>query len=205
MHQSEPDVAMIDVAIAVDAKMLPRDHAQALQDALLARLPWLAEDAGAGIHPLKVVAGAENLALLARRTRLLLRTQSKRFDAVCGLSGCELDIAGYSLRMGEVQKRELLPHSTMYAYRVASASENEVDFMRQFGLQLGALSIAGEQVCGLRQHIQSRGETIATFSMMLHGLNAQQSLRLQVQGVGSHRLLGCGLFVPHKSAAAVGS
>jgi hypothetical protein len=40
---------------------------------------------------------------------------------------------------------------------------------------------------------------------MLSGLNAAQSLRVLRQGVGPHRLLGCGLFVPHKSAAAVGA
>ena len=45
---------------------------------------------------------------------------------------------------------------------------------------------------------------MTTFSMMLHALVPEQSLRLQQHGLGPHRLLGCGLFVPHKSAAAVG-
>ena len=48
-------------------------------------------------------------------------------------------------------------------------------------------------------------QEMTTFSMMLHGLGPEQSLRLQQRGLGPHRLLGCGLFVPHKSAAAVGA
>jgi hypothetical protein len=39
---------------------------------------------------------------------------------------------------------------------------------------------------------------------MLHGLRARDSLRVLEQGLGEHRLMGCGVFVPHKSAAAVG-
>ncbi|MBK6324314.1 MAG: hypothetical protein IPF38_19705 [Burkholderiales bacterium] len=54
---------------------LPRDHAQALQHALTLQIPWLhAEDAGAGIHPVKLVAGPESVALLSQRTRLILRS-----------------------------------------------------------------------------------------------------------------------------------
>ena len=40
---------------------------------------------------------------------------------------------------------------------------------------------------------------------MLHGLSAADSLTVQRAGIGPHRALGCGLFVPHKSAAAVGA
>ena len=70
--------------------------------------------------------------------------------------------------------------------------------------ELAALAIAGERVCGKRQSLWVDGLEMTTFSMMLHALVPEQSLRLQEQGLGPYRLLGCGLFVPHKSAAAVG-
>ncbi len=38
---------------------------------------------------------------------------------------------------------------------------------------------------------------------MLDGLSAGDSLRVQQHGLGAHRRLGCGVFVPHRSAAAV--
>ncbi|MCE3273209.1 MAG: Cas6 Crispr, partial [Ramlibacter sp.] len=37
------------------------------------------------------------------------------------------------------------------------------------------------------------------------GLTRAESLRVLRRGIGPQRLLGCGLFVPHKSAAAVGA
>jgi len=40
---------------------------------------------------------------------------------------------------------------------------------------------------------------------MVDQLSAAQALRLMEHGLGAHRRLGCGLFVPHRSAAAVGA
>ena len=59
-------------------------------------------------------------------------------------------------------------------------------------------------ICGKRQQRDWPAGVVTTFSLMLHGLTASDSLRLQELGLGRHRLLGCGIFVPHKSAAAVG-
>jgi hypothetical protein len=38
---------------------------------------------------------------------------------------------------------------------------------------------------------------------MLHELSPEHSLRMQAAGLGAQRKLGCGIFVPHKSAGAV--
>ena len=48
-------------------------------------------------------------------------------------------------------------------------------------------------------------ERLHGYSLMLDGLSAEGALRLLDAGLGPHRRLGCGLFVPHKSAAAVGA
>jgi CRISPR-associated protein Cas6 len=118
-------------------------------------------------------------------------------------SGHSLDVAGHPLRLGAAQPRELQPHSTLYAYRVAADNADEVEFMAKMVRELADLAIGGERVCGKRQRMEVSGKTLDTFSLMLHALTPSHSLRLQQHGLGAHRLLGCGIFVPHKSAAAV--
>ena len=196
--------ALVEAVFPLEGKALPRDHAQALQHALAEQLPWLRSDAGAGIHPLKLVLGPESLALLSQRTRLILRVDANRLDELKALCGVELDVSGHALRLGAVHLRALQPLATLYAYRVAAVSADESEFMQAMEAELTALAIAGERVCGKRHSLRVDGLEMTTFSMMLHGLVAEQSLRLQQHGLGNHRLLGCGLFVPHKSAAAVG-
>jgi CRISPR-associated protein Cas6 len=195
---------LVEAAFPLEGKALPRDHAQALQHALAEQLPWLSSDAGAGIHPLKLVSGPESLALLSQRTRLILRVHASRLGELKAVSGVELDVAGHALRLGAVHLRALQPLATLYAYRVAASSADESAFMQAMEAELEALAITGERVCGKRQSMRVDGQEMTTFSMMLHALVPAQSLRLQQHGLGPHRLLGCGLFVPHKSAAAVG-
>ncbi len=77
--------------------------------------------------------------------------------------------------------------------------------MRDVQAELEALRIDAHTVCGKRQQRRSDAGVIVGFSLMLHGLGATDSLTVQRIGIGPHRALGCGLFVPHKSAAAVGA
>ncbi len=202
-NQQVQTVAAVDVVFPIHGQTLARDHAQSLQQALCAQWPWLTQDALAGVHSIKLVPGAGESALMSRRTRLLLRVSAQRAEELMALTALDLDVAGHHLRLSTPHLRELQPHSTLYAYKVASESGDEVALMAALALELAALGVGGERVCGKRQAMMVSGRAMDTFSLMLHALPPEQSLRLQQHGLGSHRLLGCGLFVPHKSAAAV--
>ena len=142
--------------------------------------------------------------MVSQRTRLILRVNLERAGELCRLSGVELDVAGHPLRLGDVHVRKLTAHATVYAYRVAAESADEAAFMQSIAQELAAVAIVGERVCGKRNQLMLNGGVLDTFSLMVHGLAPEQSLRLQMRGLGPHRLMGCGVFVPHKSAAAVG-
>jgi len=198
-----PHEDAVDVVFPLGGQTLPRDHAQALQLALCAQFPWLSAEALAGVHSVKLIPGAGDPALLSRRARLLLRVGAHRAEELMAVTGVDLDVNGHRLRLSAPHLRELQPHSTLYAYKVASESGDEVALMAALELELAALGVGGERVCGKRQPMVVSGGALDTFSLMLHALPPAQSLRLQQYGLGPHRLLGCGIFVPHKSAAAV--
>lgn len=193
----------VDAVFPLEGLALRRDHAQSLQLALRERLSWLGEDFRTGIHPVKVVHGSEDSALLPRRARLLIRVVKDRYDDLTDLAGAEINVDGHLVHLGTPHVRELEPHATMYAYRVAAQSDDELPFMAAVNAELADLAIGGERVCGKRHTMVLSGAVLHTFSLMLHQLSPEQSLRLQQHGLGPHRLLGCGIFVPHKSAAAV--
>jgi CRISPR-associated protein Cas6 len=202
---AELEPSSVDVAFALEGRSLPRDHAQALSDALAPHLPWLAGHPTAGVHAVKVVPGSDPVAWLSQRARLLLRVPASREPALAALAGCTLGVGDSAVRLGPPKPHPLLPHGTLYAYFVAAAGDDEAAFMQTVDAQLDALGIACRTVCGKRQHRHSAAAPLVGFSLMLHGLSPADSLTLQRVGLGPHRSLGCGLFVPHKSAAAVGS
>ena len=196
----------VDVAFALEGRSLPRDHAQALADALAAHLPWLAGHPTAGVHSVKVVPGSDPSAWLSLRARLLLRVPKSREAALAALAGRTLDRGRHRAAPGRRR-------SPTRCFRTAPCtrpswppqSDDEAAFMRGVDAELAAIGIDCRKVCGKRQErVIARRRRIG-FSLMLHELNAADSLTVQCVGLGPHRGLGCGLFVPHKSAAAVGS
>jgi CRISPR-associated protein Cas6 len=194
--------AVIDLAYPLSGDALPREHRHALAEAVERVLPWLAGLSGAGVHRLNVSAGAGPLALLSRHTRLTLRVPRERRAAAAALVGAELQVGAHVLTVGAMQPRELLPHGTLYAHLVA-AGDDELTFLQAAQDELLALGVPCRTICG--RHQVTEAGALQGFSLMLDGLSAAASLKVLETGLGRHRRLGCGLFVPHRSAAAVGA
>jgi len=195
--------AMLDLAFDVEGRTLARDHRRALAAALQRALPWLTHTPDAGVHGVKLPPGDEEVAHLSHRTRLMLRLRREHASIAESLDGATLELDGLPLRLRHPRRRELLPLATQYAHLVAFAADDELAFLRWVDEQLGALGVRARVVCG-RRRVVERG-TLAGYSLMLDGLAAADALRVQEQGLGAHRQLGCGVFVPHKSSAAVGA
>ncbi|MFO1218311.1 MAG: type I-MYXAN CRISPR-associated protein Cas6/Cmx6 [Burkholderiaceae bacterium] len=190
---------VVDAAFALRGRMLPRDPASALAAALAAQLPWLGDPQQCGIHRVKLVAGTSALALLSQRTRLILRVPRERLGELAVLAGASLDVDGQRVQLGAPQVHELLPHGTLYAPLVASGHADEIAFVAEAGEALARLGVRGRLICGRRGQVGPA----SGFSLMIDGLASADSLCVQTHGLGPHRTLGCGVFVAHRSAAAL--
>lgn len=192
----------VEVAFALEGESVPAAYRAALADALLRRLPWLAEPPLSGVHRLNLVRCGGGELRVSPRTRLVLRVPRARVDATLALDGIELPLEGGSVRAVRPHVRELLAYGTLYAPLVVAETDDEAAFVGQLRGALAALDVRSDPVCGRWQALD--GGALVGCSVMLSGLDAAQSRRVLQEGVGPHRLLGCGLFIPHKSAAAVG-
>lgn len=198
--------SMLDVSFAVEVgarDVLPRHHRQLLADAVERALPWLAQSAGAGVHRLNVSAGGGPFVLLSRRTRLTLRVPRTHAAQATALAGTTLELGAHRLPLGPAQARELQPYGTLYAHLVAADDADEAAFLCSTQEALSALGVPCRSICGRHQVLEDGA--LQGFSLMLDGLSHAGALRVLEAGLGRHRRLGCGLFVGHKSAAAVGT
>jgi len=194
------------MAFTVSGRRLPRDHSAALWQALRAALPWLDDEAHLAVFPVRAATISGGNLVINRRSRLVLRLPETRIRDALTLCGRTLDIAAEALVIGKAMTRALIPHGTIYAHRVAARDASETAFARQVADELQALGIRGDFITGKRSSVHGEGTAEVTgFSVMLTGLRPEESVRLQIAGLGSHRKLGFGVFVPHRSTAAVGS
>lgn len=197
---------MIDLQFDLVGTTIPAENAQLLADALLRLLPWLGEDAGTGIQHLKGAETNSGDAALSinRRTKLFLRAPRARVDAVRQLVGQTLDLAGHSLLIGSFKTREFSPFGNIYAHFVDTGSATEEQFVEDVMRELdGHFQLRCGFICGKQQTLHSASGPLYGFSLMLHGVPPHKSLQLQDEGLGRNRLLGCGIFIPHKSIAPV--
>lgn len=198
----EPSALMTDIAFGLSGQSVARNYRFLLAAALEAALPRLTQMPGIGVHKLNLPAGGGAISPMSRRTRLILRVPRAAVAEVALLEGRLLHVGEYTLTVEAPQLRALQPYSTLYAHHVAADHNDEAVFMQAIAEELSNLAISCRPICGRFQVLESGA--LQGFSLMLDRLSRQDSLRLQDSGLGLHRRLGCGLFVPHKSAAAVG-
>jgi len=197
---------MIDLQFDLVGTTIPTENAQLLSVALQELVPWLGEEPGIGIQHLKGAETNSGDATLNinRRTKLFLRVPRARVDAMQRLVGQTLDLAGHVLQIGDFKTREFSPFANIYAHIVDTGSAGEEQFVQDVMRELdGRFQLRCGFICGKQQTLQSTSGPLYGYSLMLHDVPPHKSLQLQDEGLGRNRLLGCGIFIPHKSIAPV--
>ncbi|MGQ9658974.1 MAG: type I-MYXAN CRISPR-associated protein Cas6/Cmx6 [Thermochromatium sp.] len=215
---------IIDLLFAIECKCLPVDHAYALSSALRALVPWFDDEPRLGVHSI-YVAGSQNgwerpehspetLIMVSRRTKLTIRVPHARVDdLIMRLQGQRIEVGGQRLTIGTAKPRPLSRESTLFARHVATddsydaeAFADEAHFLATVAEDLRALDIrVRKALCGKVTTLHTPTGPLYTRSLLLAGLTREESLRLQREGLGPQRALGCGLFIPHKGIDPVKS
>jgi hypothetical protein len=179
---------VIDLSFKVQCKQLPLDHAYELSQAIQNVLPWLANEDHAGVH---LIHGAESgngwirpqepdaTLCLSKRTRFMLRLAKHRVEDALKLEDQTLQVAGNGIVLSK-------------------PSQKALSVLRKEGIHVKKM------MSGLAHVLRMPEKNLYTRSLMIDGLKIEESIYLQQNGLGEGRLVGCGLFMPHKGIDAVG-
>jgi CRISPR-associated protein Cas6 len=188
---------MTDIVFDLEGSTVPESYPFALWSELVRCLPWLRDEANAGILPLRGSASGENT-LLSKRTKLVLRVPTERANQTFELSGKQLDIHGSKLLVGKGKERPLQATTTLHAHIVESTL-GEIEFLADMKLKLQALNITCNLICDKHRKVRDVKQTLSGFGLVLHDLKPAASLQIQSIGLGGARHYGCGIFVPFKA------
>jgi len=198
------DAAVTEVLFELQGTLLPRDHGYLLFLELSRLLPWLADETLAAIHHIQgAETGKDDLLILNRRTKLVVRIPIHREADLAILSGQTITIGGFKLTIGKGKTRSLARYSPLYAHCVTTGSMDEEDFASDIIRILDELKITCRFICGRRQTITTADGVAYGYSLLLHELPVEQSILVQQRGMGGNRKIGCGIFIPHKSTNAL--
>ena len=205
---------VVDLSYKIDCKQIPTCHAWELSQALYQALPWIKGESEVGVHQIHGATSGNGwerppdgeLIHLSKRTRMHLRVPSKRVDDAKELVGQTLDVSGHSVLVGKMTTKLIDPFSTIFArYIVLQKDMDEDAFLQWVADEMNSRGIqARKLLCGMGHEFEANGEIIETRSLMIADLDKLSSVQLQEVGIGLHRHMGCGIFVPHKGIKAVG-
>ncbi|PTL82517.1 type I-MYXAN CRISPR-associated protein Cas6/Cmx6 [Vitiosangium sp. GDMCC 1.1324] len=187
---------VIDILFPVRGGPVPLDHGYLLFSALSRRLPGLHERHDVGVFTLRGTR-ADAQVLHLGRGALRLRCPADSLAFFLPLACSALVLAGREVRLGRPEIHPLAAAPSLSARLVTfkhalDAATFELS-TRKF---LRELRCEGTLTLGRRRILSIAGRKVVGFALTVGGLAPEDSLRLQTQGLGGRRHLGCGLFLP---------
>jgi CRISPR-associated endonuclease/helicase Cas3 len=177
----------VELRYPVIGATVPSDHGYAIFSAISRVIPeahnadWLSLETG----------------LVNSRARLRIRVPQDRVPLILKLAGRRLGLGGHRVRLGAPRIFLLKPSSSVYARCVTIKNHTEPNrFLDAVAHKLDEMGIRGEPEIGLRRAFRVGNHTIVGFGLSIHDLSDEGSIVLQERGMGKHRNIGCGFFVP---------
>ena len=198
---------MLDLLFSVMGDTVPTDHAYPLYAALASVVPAFHDPAARlRFAPLGGVPDAPGRLRLTDRSRLRIRLPEDQIRLALPLAGKKLDIGGHAVRVGVPSVTTLTPAPTLAARVVTfKHADDPTKFLATARLKLAELGVEGEPAVPLltsgprageprRRVVRVAGKAIIGYTLLVSGLTAEHSIRLQELGLGGRTKMGCGFF-----------
>ncbi|MEJ1936841.1 type I-MYXAN CRISPR-associated protein Cas6/Cmx6, partial [Nostoc sp. NIES-2111] len=193
----------MDLTFSLIGETLPFDHGYKLFSTIAHFEHELHKLDTVGIH---TIAGIpkDGVIHLTQNSRLRIRIPVNQVRLVYPLAGKSLRIGKHSIRLGIPDICLLQPAEQLRSRIVIIRGYAEPEgFLTVAKHQLEKLGIQGmatiqQKADGRAKHrtIKVHNSTLVGFSLNVTNLSDEDSLLLQMYGIGGKRKMGCGLFVP---------
>jgi CRISPR-associated protein Cas6 len=206
----------VDVIFPASGELLPADHSYTLYTALTRVVPEFHRDgfplSFAWINGLPADKG---MIRLFERSSLRCRVPAEHIATVLPLTGKTLQVAEHPVRLGIPRVAPLSASPSLMAkmatFKHGMSPERFLAAARE---KLRLLNISDQAELGIpliasrerqgeprRRILRVKGRQVVGYSLLVTGLTAEESLRLQEAGLGGRRRMGCGFFLPWKGGA----
>jgi CRISPR-associated protein Cas6 len=207
-QQHDCQTVFIELSFGITGETLPADHGYGLYSAIAHVCPQVHEQKGLSIVTITGIPDRKGKIFLTDKSQLRIRLPYDCMPMIYHLAGKRLSIGSHSIRLGIPQIFMLRSGSKLRARIVTIKNHQEPEsFLEAAKLQLTALGVVGEAIVPLdmegkptRKIIKIKNYSVVGFGMEISGLSEEDSIKLQISGLGGKHRMGCGVFVPMKEA-----
>lgn len=205
---------IVDLSFPVSGAQLWADHNHRLLAALSEKCSDIHKLEGLAINTIMGIPDEEKQGIikLTSKSRLVLRLPVEAIQNVYLLAGQTLNVGGHRIDLGQPVLQTIKPADAVKARLVTIKGYTEPGlFLQAAHRQLQGLEInanvgitannKGEPkrlTLKITKDIDGKQKsfTIVGFSVVVSDLTPDDSIKLQVNGLGGKRRLGCGVFFP---------
>jgi CRISPR-associated protein Cas6 len=187
----------VDLCFSIRGKTVPVDHGFDLYSCISRLLPLFHEAQDVGLRLIRGRYVGDGLLSIHPNSWLVLRLPTSGLSPYINLAGDTLDLRGHSIQIGVPKTRALIPASALYSHLVTTRNGQDQDrFLTEINRQLSEMVVKAEVQIGDRKTFTVHDKKVVGYSMQLFGLSAEDSIKVQEQGLGGRRKMGCGFFEP---------
>lgn len=210
IHQNSSIFPYVDLSFQVIGQALPADHGYGLYSALSHWNQEIHSLQGLSIQTITGIPDKQGKIYLTEKSRFRIRLRTDQVPFLYGLAGQSLTIGTHHILLGIPQIYQLQPAANLKARIVVIKGYQEPeDFLNAALKQLNELGIKASVVIPIdqeqkaeRKTIKIKRFTVVGFKLGIFGLSDEDSIKLQIEGLGGKRRMGCGVFVPFNRRGA---
>ncbi|GAB7388018.1 hypothetical protein BSNK01_18550 [Bacillaceae bacterium] len=190
----------VRICFPVLGRQVPVDHHEALYAAVSRERPRLHGLEGLALSPIIGGEAAGNQLKLNRDSRVFFQLPPQSIHEVIGLAGRRLLLTGEQIRLGVPQLYPIVPSRTLFSKYCTSRNAMDEERMKErICEELKKMGVTWQNVTITllrRRVIQIHDKKIVGWGVRLSGLSANDSLLIQMRGIGGRRRYGGGFFLP---------
>lgn len=194
----------VELSFGVIGKTLPADHGYGLYSAIAYLCPEIHEQDGVSIQTITGIPDRNDKIYLADASKLRVRLPINQSSLGYRLAGKSLRIGDHSIRLGIPQVFLLQPSPNLRSrLTVIKGFQEPESFLEAAKRQVNSLGIQGivtvaNNLSGEpdRKTIKIKRFTVIGFGLEISDLSEEDSIKLQIYGLGGKHRMGCGVFTP---------
>jgi CRISPR-associated protein Cas6 len=188
-------IPKVDLCFSIRGKTIPVDHGFDLYSCISKVLPIFHEATDAGLKLIRGRYIGDGLLSIQPNSWLVLRLPSSGLSPYINLAGSSLDLRGHIIQVGVPKTKALHPAPSLYSHLVTTRNGQDQDrFLAEITRQLAEIGASAEVRVEDRRSFTIHDKKVVGYSMQLLGLSDADSIKVQEQGLGGRRKMGCGLF-----------
>jgi CRISPR-associated protein Cas6 len=187
----------VDLCFSIRGETVPVDHGFDLYSCISKLLPSFHEAQDVGLKMIRGRYVGDGLLSLQPNSWLVFRLRSSGLSPYINLAGNSLNLRGHLIQIGVPKTKALNPAPALYSHLVTTRNgQDQERFLTEVDRQLSQMGVNAEIHLGDRKTFTIHDKKIVGYSIQILGLSDEDSIKVQEQGLGGRKKMGCGFIEP---------